>query len=224
LGIILTKTDVPSQERPDSGQLAAIAADAPAILLVAGAGTGKTRVLAARLAHVLRRRASALASASASASGAASGSKAQLMTLVLSFTSSAAQEICAQAAALPGGAAATDARAVWAGTFHSFALRLLGQYPYLGTGLSRFTIADTADQQAAMQAALAELRAAGEKGASAHALLRRVSVWKEQGLDERRAAAALRDRWDGDTSTEERLAAAVYPLYQRCLRARGKVR
>jgi superfamily I DNA/RNA helicase len=177
-------------------------------------------VLAARLAHVLRRR----ASASASASGAASGSKAQLMTLVLSFTSSAAQEICAQAAALPGGAAATDARAVWAGTFHSFALRLLGQYPYLGTGLSRFTIADTADQQAAMQAALAELRAAGEKGASAHALLRRVSVWKEQGLDERRAAAALRDRWDGDTSTEERLAAAVYPLYQRCLRARGKVR
>ena len=76
------------------------------------------------------------------------------MTLVLSFTSSSASEICAQAASLPGGAQATDARAVWSGTFHSFALRLLGQYPYLGTGLSRFTIADSADQQAAMTAAV----------------------------------------------------------------------
>lgn len=188
-------------------------------MLVAGAGTGKTRVLAARLAHVLRRR------ALGGASGGVSGSNAQLMTLVLSFTSSAAQEICAQAAALPGGAAATDARAVWAGTFHSFALRLLGQYPYLGTGLSRFTIADVSDQQAAMHAALAELRPPGTV-VSAHALLRRLSVWKEQGLDERRAAAALQNRWDGDAAAgdrEERLAAAVYPLYQRSLRARGKV-
>ena len=220
------------QERPDSGQVAAIAADAPAILLVAGAGTGKTRVLAARLAHVLRRR------TSAAASGAAA-SNAQLMTLVLSFSSNAAQEICGQASAIPGGAAATDARAVWAGTFHSFALRLLGQYPYLGTGLSRFTIADPSDQHAAMQAALAELKPTAGGGASTHKLLRRLSVWKEQGLDERRVAAMLRDRWDGDTSSlgdpsrssrhahddrEERLASAVYPVYQRCLRARGKVR
>lgn len=161
------------------------------------------------------------------------------MTLVLSFSSNAAQEICGQASVLPGGAAATDVRAVWAGTFHSFALRLLGQYPYLGTGLSRFTIADPSDQHAAMQAALAELKPTAGGGASTHKLLRRLSVWKEQGLDERRVAAMLRDRWDGDTSTlggpsrnarfahddrEERLASAVYPVYQRCLRARGKVR
>ena len=108
------------RERPDASQVAAIAADSPAILLVAGAGTGKTRVLAARLAHILRKRTRA---ASPGPSGSLGVPPTKLMTLVLSFTSSAAAEICEQAAALPGGSAARDARVVWHGTFHSFAVR-----------------------------------------------------------------------------------------------------
>ena len=157
-------------ERPDAAQVAAIAADEPAILLVAGAGTGKTRVLAARLAHVLRR--------AALDSSAATAGAAPRVALVLSFTSTAAQEICRRAAALPGGAEALDPRVVWHGTFHSFAVRLLAQYPYLGTGLSRFTVADTQDQQAAMQLALRDAaREGGGGGAGALAAGAAAARW-----------------------------------------------
>lgn len=276
-------------ERPDAAQLAAIAADAPAILLIAGAGTGKTRVLAARLAHALRRRARAAVAVAdatpsplAPATAAAAVPPPQLMTLVLSFTSSAAQEICQQASALPGGTAALDSAVVWHGTFHSFAVRLLGQYPYLGTGLSRFTIADTQDQHAAVAAALRDLderrgssssrarsgrsgrdsgvgstcsgmgstgRGVGSSGSggsggagepldlrstsTAHAVLRRLSVWKEQGLGEEQARAMLAAGGgvgargsSGCVAYDdrmERLASEAYPLYQRHLRAGGKV-
>ena len=227
-------------ERPDATQIAAIAADAPAILLVAGAGTGKTRVLAARLAHILRQQTALRRQpwvldnerSDAASTTSVAPRTALSMTLVLSFTSSAAEEICAQAAALPGGAAALDQGSVWHGTFHSFATRLLSQYPYLGTGLSRFTIADASDQQAAMRAALRDLDSGSSKsaygagifrrprasasassrvigsqqagnfgtglqltsGASAHAVLRRISVWKEQGLDEAQAQGMLARR------------------------------
>ena len=73
-------------QRPDSMQLAAISSDAPATLLVAAAGTGKTRVLAARLAHVLRG-----LEAQAEANNAPRPKPSSV--LVMSFTSAAAEQV-----------------------------------------------------------------------------------------------------------------------------------
>ena len=112
-------------------QMAAISSTAPATLLVASAGTGKTRVLAARLAHIVRSMEKAKATPGLAPPKPGS-------VLVMSFTSAAAEQLCRQAAELPGlehsGLGDSANKQVWRGTFHTFSTRLLSQYSYLGTG------------------------------------------------------------------------------------------
>jgi DNA helicase-2/ATP-dependent DNA helicase PcrA len=88
--------------------------DAPPLLVIAGAGTGKTNTLAHRVAHLVLKGVS------------------PERILLLTFSRRAAQELARRshaivARALPGGSN-TAARLPWAGTFHSIANRLLRQY------------------------------------------------------------------------------------------------
>lgn len=96
------------------------------LLVLAGAGTGKTRVLTARLAHIV---ASRLAWPS--------------QTLTVTFTNKAAREMRERAQALLGEA---GEGLRWLGTFHSISAQILRKHAELVGLKSSFTILDTDDQ------------------------------------------------------------------------------
>ena len=95
------------------------------LLVLAGAGTGKTRVLTTRLAHILHQR---LAFPS--------------QLLVVTFTNKAAREMAQRTAELVGRAV----EGLWLGTFHSIGVRLLRRHGELVGLKSNFTILDPDDQ------------------------------------------------------------------------------
>lgn len=80
--------------------------------------------------------------------------KPKLLTIVLSFNSQSANQICKQALQLPGGFQALNQSYVWHGTFHSFALKILSKYPFLGTGFNHIYIVDKYEQIKLMNKAL----------------------------------------------------------------------
>ncbi len=107
-------------------QLLAVTSEAPALLIVAGAGSGKTRVLTRRIAHLLATR------------RASPGE-----ILAITFTNKAAAEMRERVAELVG----PRARAMTVSTFHSACVRILRtQAAHLGLP-SGFTIYDSADSQ-----------------------------------------------------------------------------
>ncbi len=120
--------DTEAPDPPTTGlndrQRAAVEHAGGPLLIVAGAGTGKTKTLAARVGHLL-----------------ANGASPERI-LLLTFSRRAAQEMLARVAA--GGNRATVAQ-VWGGTFHATANRLLRRFGgSLGLGAS-FTVLDQAD-------------------------------------------------------------------------------
>lgn len=96
------------------------------LLVLAGAGTGKTRVLTTRLAHII-------------ASGLAYPSQ----TLTVTFTNKAAREMRERALKLTGEA---GEGLRWLGTFHSISAQILRRHAELVGLKSSFTIIDTDDQ------------------------------------------------------------------------------
>ncbi len=97
-----------------------------ALLVLAGAGTGKTRVLTTRLAHILNQR-KAWAS----------------QTLTVTFTNKAAREMRERAEKLIGDEAQSLS---WLGTFHSVSSKILRRHAEIVGLESNFTIIDTDDQ------------------------------------------------------------------------------
>ena len=108
----------------EAQQEAVEAVDGP-VLVLAGAGTGKTRVLTTRLAHIL-----------------ATGRARPGQVLAVTFTNKAAREMKDRVAAL----LERPVEGMWIGTFHAMAARILRRHAEL-VGLSpTFTILDTDDQ------------------------------------------------------------------------------
>ena len=95
------------------------------VLVLAGAGTGKTRVLTTRLAHIL-----------------ATGRAFPGEMLAVTFTNKAAREMRERLEAMIGHAA----DGVWLGTFHALAARILRRHAEAVGLKSNFTILDTDDQ------------------------------------------------------------------------------
>lgn len=107
------------------------------LMVIAGAGSGKTRVLTYRIAHLLQRGVDAF------------------HILALTFTNKAAREMKRRIAAIVGDA---EAKNLWMGTFHSVFARLLR---FEGDKLgypSNFTIYDTQDSQRLIAAIIKELQ------------------------------------------------------------------
>ena len=103
------------------------------LLILAGAGSGKTRVLTHRIAYLL-----------------ATGRARAGQILAITFTNKAATEMRERA----GGLVGDDARRMWVSTFHSACVRLL-RYEHEAAGLSSsFTIYDAQDSQRLIQMVL----------------------------------------------------------------------
>jgi DNA helicase II / ATP-dependent DNA helicase PcrA len=131
------------------------------LLVLAGAGTGKTRVLTTRLAHVL-----------------ASGKAWPSQILVVTFTNKAAREMKDRIGVLIGGAVEGM---TWLGTFHSIGVKLLRRHAELVGLKSDFTILDTDDQLRLMKQLLSAENL-DEKRWPARALANLIDGWKNRGL------------------------------------------
>jgi len=105
-------------------------------MIIAGAGSGKTRVLTYRIAHLIR-----------------AGSVDPFSILALTFTNKAAAEMRHRIESVVGG----DARNLWMGTFHSVFARILrSEAPRLGYP-SNFTIYDTDDSKSLIKTIVKEM-------------------------------------------------------------------
>lgn len=114
----------PADAQLNPRQIQAVEHRGGPLLILAGAGSGKTRVLACRVAHLIQ-----------------SGTPPNRV-LLLTFTRRAAREMIARARKLTDRASATQ---VWGGTFHSVANRLLRRYGHALGITSDFTVIDSSD-------------------------------------------------------------------------------
>jgi DNA helicase-2/ATP-dependent DNA helicase PcrA len=135
------------------------AVDGP-VLVLAGAGTGKTRVLTTRLAHILVTR---------------RAWPSQL--LAVTFTNKAAREMRERLDGMIGRAA----EGLWLGTFHSIAARILRRHAELVGLKPNFTILDTDDQIRLLKQLLVA-DGLDEKRWPARVLLALVQRWKDRAL------------------------------------------
>ena len=135
------------------------ALDGP-VLVLAGAGTGKTRVLTTRLAHILATR------------RAFPGE-----VLAVTFTNKAAREMRERLDAMIG----EIANGVWLGTFHAIAARILRRHAEVVGLTSNFTILDTDDQLRLLKQIIAAANL-DERRWPARALLGAIERWKDRGL------------------------------------------
>ncbi|MGJ4855054.1 ATP-dependent helicase [Labrys sp. La1] len=131
------------------------------VLVLAGAGTGKTRVLTTRIAHIL-----------------ATGRAAPHQILAVTFTNKAAREMRERIGVLIGQSVEGMP---WLGTFHAIGVKILRRHSELVDLKSNFTILDTDDQVRLMKQVIS---AAGidEKRWPARQLAHAIDGWKNRGL------------------------------------------
>lgn len=157
-------------------------------MVLAGAGSGKTRVITARVARLL---------------GCGVHPSA---ILAVTFTNKAAKEMRERIAASVGREAAD---AIWLSTFHSFGVRFIREEANaLGLG-SRFTIFDQGDSLGVVRELL-RTESVGERRLDTQAILSRISLWKNAMLAPN-AIPAGNDEYD-------QAASSIYGAYQTTLR------
>lgn len=123
-------------EQLNEAQLAPVLQKDGAMIVIAGAGSGKTRVLTYRIAHLMEQGVDAFS------------------ILALTFTNKAAREMKKRISHIVG---ASEAKNLWMGTFHSvFAKILRIEAERLGYP-SNFTIYDTQDSQSVIRAIIKEM-------------------------------------------------------------------
>ncbi|HEY3268135.1 MAG TPA: DNA helicase PcrA [Armatimonadota bacterium] len=163
------------------------------LLIFAGAGSGKTRVLTHRIAHLISER-----------------NVTPWQILAVTFTNKAANEMKSRIEALVGGAVARD---MWVGTFHAICARLL-RYDGDKNGLDpRFTVYDDSDQIALVKECLKELDLADNKNIQPRAILSLISKAKEKLIP----SEQYRRHFGGGHM--EDIAGSVYRLYEERLSA-----
>ncbi|HVE62571.1 MAG TPA: DNA helicase PcrA [Mycobacteriales bacterium] len=170
-------------------QRAAVVHAGGPLLIVAGAGSGKTRVLTQRIAYLLAER--------------------RVQTgeiLAITFTNKAAGEMKERVAALVG----PRAKAMWVSTFHSACVRILRSEAKRLGFTSTFTIYDQGDALRLMTLCVRDLDL-DPKRFPPRAMSAKVSNLKNELVDFESAAGRA-------TNEAERMLAEVYTLYQRRLR------
>ncbi len=151
----------------DAQRRAVEAIDGP-VLVLAGAGTGKTRVLTTRLAYTIN-----------------TGRALPAELLAVTFTNKAAREMRERLEAMIGRAA----EGVWLGTFHAIAARLLRRHAETIGLRPSFTILDTDDQIRLLKQIL-QAENIDERRWPARLLLAQIQRWKDRGLGPEKVPAA----------------------------------
>lgn len=178
------------QDQLNAEQVEAVLHEDGPLLIFAGAGSGKTRVLTYRLAHLIQER---------------DHDPGRL--LAVTFTNKAAREMKERVHQLIGPAA----RGLWIGTFHAICARILRvDIERLGYG-SNFVVFDDGDQQAAMRDALKALNLDSQTYEH-RAMMNIVSRQKEALVDEQEYASY-------QNTPSGKVNARVYHAYQERLRA-----
>jgi DNA helicase II / ATP-dependent DNA helicase PcrA len=161
------------------------------LLVLAGAGTGKTRVLTTRFAHIL-----------------VTGRAAPHQVLAVTFTNKAAREMRERVGAILG----RPAEGLWLGTFHALCARMLRRHAELVGLSSNFTILD-ADDQTRLLKQVMEAAGVDAKRWVPNAMMAVIQRWKDRGLPPGRVGTA------DDTDFADGRARAVYQAYQDRLKA-----
>jgi len=174
-------------------QRAAVEHGGGPLLILAGAGSGKTRVLAYRIAYLIRVR----------------GVRPQQI-LAVTFTNKAAREMLERVERLLGGPVA---RGIWIGTFHHICSRILRRHGQRIGVPKNFVIYDTEDQRALLREVLADAGMDERRFPPevVHALIGRA---KDEGLGPAEYAARAENFF-------QEAVARAYRGYQALLRERG---
>ena len=164
------------------------------VLVLAGAGSGKTRVIAHRVAYLLLKGVDPEA------------------VLAMTFTNKAAREMRERVTHLAGPPGAD----VFVSTFHSFGLWLLGE-EHQAAGLPRrFAICDAGDQAALVKRCMREVKV-DDRAFDPRKVLWRISAAKN-ALQKR-----IKPKPEGQGDDYDLIAAEVFPRYQQALRAQRAV-
>ena len=194
---------LPEGERPDPPYLAALndaqreaveATEGP-VLVLAGAGTGKTRALTTRLAHILYQ-------------GLARPGE----VLAVTFTNKASREMKNRVESL----LQRPVESLWLGTFHAMGARILRSHAELVGLKPNFTILDTDDQVRLMKQVI-EAANIDEKKWPARNLASLISRWKDRGLGPEKAGT----EGTGDFAFGK--GADLYATYQERLKSLNSV-
>ena len=167
-------------------QRKAVTHDGGPLLVLAGAGTGKTRVLTTRIAHQL-----------------ITGRARPSQVLAVTFTNKAAREMLDRVASMIGGAA----DGMFLGTFHSVGVRVLRRHAELVGLKSNFTILDTDDQTRLIKQLL-QAEGIDDKKWPARVLSGIIQRWKDRALPPEKVT--------GEDAGEfaNGKAAEIYKMYQ----------
>ncbi|MDF1565874.1 MAG: UvrD-helicase domain-containing protein [Deltaproteobacteria bacterium] len=176
-------------------QRAAVEKTEGPLLVLAGAGSGKTRVVVHRIAHLLDKRVKPEA------------------ILAVTFTNKAAGEMRERVADLVGK---KKAERLTVSTFHAFGLSLLREHIDALGWPARFSIYDTQDQLALLRRLMSTLRAGQDFDLKR--LLSHISLAKNAGV-----SPELFERVANTEDAYELVLCDLYPRYQRALKAQGAV-
>ena len=169
----------------ESQREAVEATDGP-VLVLAGAGTGKTRVLTTRLAHILLQ-----------------GKASPWELLSVTFTNRAAREMQERVAGLLG----RDTEGWWIGTFHALGARILRRHAEAVGLKSNFTILD-ADDQVRLIKQLMAAHDVDDKRWPARVVSGVIQRWKDRGLMPNKVSNV-----EGSEAADGK-AVAIYAEYQ----------
>jgi DNA helicase II / ATP-dependent DNA helicase PcrA len=166
------------------------------LLVLAGAGTGKTRVITYRIANLIRHRIK------------------PDRILAVTFTNKAAHEMKGRAMKLLGRKQ-KGAKSPEISTFHALCVRLLRRHIRLLGYPPGFTIYDRSDQESVARAALRDIRV-GQDTLRPSDLLGMISAWKTHSI----APEQARQVADGP---RQELGAVAYERYQQAVKLAGAV-
>lgn len=176
----------------NTGQREAVEGIDGAWLVLAGAGTGKTRVLTTRLAHLLN-----------------IGKASPYQILAVTFTNKAALEMKERISAMMGG---LPVEGWWLGTFHSLAARMLRRHADLVGLSSNFTILDP-DDQVRLLKQIMEVNGIDTKKWAPKMCISFIDRWKDQALTPEKVGADM----GGDVADGK--MPILYKIYQERLGA-----